>query len=1387
MALTPERIAELERLKEMMRQPALDAQRKAQAIFNAEKNAGTPVRLPTDRAKGGSVKDKALKLFMKGTKAKERLYHGTGNLEGLTSFDPAMTGKGVDQLGSGFYLSNDPEEASGYAGKFHAHTGEENKSPGVVAAHVAIRNPIKIGKKGMSLKDARINLSHDQVKQIMEHVPDLRHPERSPLYNHVDTSRGVTPHMINDIAKLYTGNTLHALENDMFYDNPTAYRTALNKVLGYDGVVKDFGNGRKHYVAWFPNQIKSAIGNRGTYDPNETDITKAKGGTISQDAMQLALMNKKHMAYGGPARNWAPGQEEKLKKALSPLKKKVRTEGINNHTAEDAAHDMAINQWLDSVAHNYIKKQMATEKDPVRQQAESDVFHLNVPEEPGYWQRKGETRRKISGGEQMAKSDKAKTWENRTDAMLEAEEAQAHQDMMHLAPGMYSDKDEWVKKLDPKAKLWNLTEHFDPADLGLDHIRDVLHEDLVSGRIRPEQLSKISMAQAVQRAHQYDQEMEKKRQETAIKQTEGMPTVHDYPEEGMKWIELAPEPAENLRAKHEASVRKDFPDLEGVDPNKFKEYVKDSMYSSRTIDQQKLAEALKYEGDTMGHCVGSYCPDVIEGRSRIFSLRDKKGEPHVTIETEPYKTGQWLDSIPEDEYQKLAQQYKQETKSESMIGFPSWASQFAPIEQRIVQIKGKGNAKPHKKYIPHVQHFVKSGKWAHVGDINNTDLRQSKDWIAPDTQEAYKKHGIQLPEYATDEELDNIHNQYTKVAEPQNYKAPQPIKKAEGGNVQLSVEQMRQQLMNAGKQLPDISQIGAQEAPNMPVKSFVSTSGGQDGQMPVGGVDMSPSQPGHQLLPANMMQPQPQAPQQPQGAPTPLSGLTAPQGGGSNILQMTPQGQKMAALSPMQPPAPVQKAMGGGISSLGGMMSEAIGGPVAPFQQQYDNNATQMPNLVKDGDSLHAPVDNQNGDNGATNFSIDNTNGFAKGGSAKKPLHYDPAPSLSKAEINAMAERMVRQMSGLDNPNNKTLQQLAREQNLPIGIKGSKKMDVPIINYEELKGAYSVGVPGDTSRGGVKPTKGGSMGAPKAGEYLTHIGGEKLDQPVGLFGGKDYGAFGHPAGWASDLGASAGMFNVVKKLAEENPEREVYGHYHKMSPEALNHAVHMLDAVLSHHKPHASPAERIAMLNDLMRNQKTTTSKHDVPYPEFPGFENPADIMLQGQMNSGMRKKIIGLLGKEKYFPGGKQKLDDIIYAISHPELRNIETGAGGSAIIKFDPTRNLKESMSPHPTYGHDIPSKLAGRTRYLTPAELLAPRSMHNAKREIAAIGKKVVPFNQAKMNIIREPIDEQYINQMGEYEQAMKKRLGYKKGGNVKGAKVTDNLDTMRLALTRNKKAK
>ena len=93
----------------------------------------------------------------------------------------------------------------------------------------------------------------------------------------------------------------------------------------------------------------------------------------------------------------------------------------------------------------------------------------------------------------------------------------------------------FVAKLDPETRLYSGSTY----DLGFDHIIDVLKQDVAAGRIRPEQLNKVSMEQAVRRTHEYNQDMAKKMAETQAKITEGMPTYKEYPE-GYKWIELAP-------------------------------------------------------------------------------------------------------------------------------------------------------------------------------------------------------------------------------------------------------------------------------------------------------------------------------------------------------------------------------------------------------------------------------------------------------------------------------------------------------------------------------------------------------------------------------------------------------------------------------------------------------------------------------------------------------------------------------------------------------------------------------------------------------------------------------------------------------------------------------
>jgi hypothetical protein len=80
------------------------------------------------------------------------------------------------------------------------------------------------------------------------------------------------------------------------------------------------------------------------------------------------------------------------------------------------------------------------------------------------------------------------------------------------------------------------------------------------------------------------------------------------------------------------------------------------------------AQDLAREGELMGHCVGGYCGQVSSGQTMIYSLRDKKNEPHVTIEIEP------ATYEPNDVY-------------------------------RVIQVQGKGNSTPDPHYDNMVKEF----------------------------------------------------------------------------------------------------------------------------------------------------------------------------------------------------------------------------------------------------------------------------------------------------------------------------------------------------------------------------------------------------------------------------------------------------------------------------------------------------------------------------------------------------------------------------------------------------------------------------------------------------------------------------------------------------------
>jgi len=286
---------------------------------------------------------------------------------------------------------------------------------------------------------------------------------------------------------------------------------------------------------------------------------------------------------------------------------------------------------------------------------------------------------------------------------------------------------------------------------------------------------------------------------------------------------------------------------------------------------------------------------------------------------------------------------------------------------------------------------------------------------------------------------------------------------------------------------------------------------------------------------------------------------------------------------------------------------------------------------------------------------------------------------------------------------------------------------------------------------------------------LHRVGQTFLNEGVPLFGGPRYGQ-NRPELWASDLTAASGLQGLARRSAEAY-DMPVVGSYIKM-PDGLHFALHNLDALLSFQKPENLSPSRMAQLNNVIKRGSIKYGK----FPDFAGFEDPQMVLLQSQMNSKLRKHISETLTKtsitDKF---GLESGQDIQAAISIPELRNLEGGVTGYTIGKLDPYKPLTEST--HPTYGMDIPGTFIGNTKYPIPYELSFPDVTKFANEAATKDPKNIQPFGMFKMSGPRQPIDQQLVDEIKQYEDMMKSLTGKKKGGKVQkkaaGGLTSDDL--------------
>ena len=509
-----------------------------------------------------------------------------------------------------------------------------------------------------------------------------------------------------------------------------------------------------------------------------TNIMKEKGGQwlsgSVEDSLEPLITPSIATTRGAEAPEDAiKNAKEALSRLQQPYSDQAeRTASVLTRQLQLATRHKAVNDWIGSTLKKYIQRDMGTEHDPVRALAERGILHYT----PSEGARSGGERARERANKyfpemrrsQLGKSELAKDWESASDYYLQPRKAD-----FFLSVPSYKENNPWFSKLDPNTPVYGL-EKLDTGYLGFDHLRDELHTALSDHQglprelqLRPESLQRMSVPQAVEHVHKINKWRENNRAESNKKLAFNPATyLHkDYPDSDLAWFEIKasneaspaiPDVREprwqvihtNLPKddfKSEAEAQKYLDELRQMKERALAEpgiapHVK-SIFGEMTpqinaynavvkpgepAHDEHLRKALKYEGDTMGHCVGNgYHDDVLTGNTRIFSLRNKKtGEPHVTIETSPSRYAPSHDEViskMRDSNQDIESMSKEEYEN-------AYKKAFEDIEknppENIIQIKGKGNKKPVDRYIPYVQDFVKSGDWGDVMELENSELHK---------------------------------------------------------------------------------------------------------------------------------------------------------------------------------------------------------------------------------------------------------------------------------------------------------------------------------------------------------------------------------------------------------------------------------------------------------------------------------------------------------------------------------------------------------------------------------------------------------------------------------------------------------------------------------------
>ncbi len=179
----------------------------------------------------------------------------------FSTFKPSRYGN----YGPGIYLSDSPKVASDYAQGIRADQTEAKPHGQVMKLHVSMKQPFT---EDVLRHPAWI----DYIKNVFNkyNLPQNEREQAQAVMKKLDDGTAT-------MRDVFLSDTPHGTMVNQ-WGHHEIHDTIRNS--GFDGIIASRPDGTKEYIAFKPEQVKSATGNQGTFDPTNPDMTKAEGGRI---------------------------------------------------------------------------------------------------------------------------------------------------------------------------------------------------------------------------------------------------------------------------------------------------------------------------------------------------------------------------------------------------------------------------------------------------------------------------------------------------------------------------------------------------------------------------------------------------------------------------------------------------------------------------------------------------------------------------------------------------------------------------------------------------------------------------------------------------------------------------------------------------------------------------------------------------------------------------------------------------------------------------------------------------------------------------------------------------------------------------------------------------